>query len=291
MKLTFLGTGAAEGVPALYCRCRECIQARQNGGKDIRTRSALRIGETHQIDLPPETFYQMIKTNLDMYSIEHLLVTHSHLDHFQFEFLFEKVMSKENNGKPVNLYLSVEAWNFLKELLKPFEKKQSDKRIRTLWDWVKINPVKAYTNFRAGEIQVKTIEGNHTAWGENEKSLNYLLILPNGKKLLYALDTGFYTDRTWEFLAGEGIDVLIMECTFGGRKDRDDFPESHLDINSFIKMLQRMEKEGIINQDTEIYATHINPHHGLLHHEIQKAFNELTTYRITVAYDGLVFHI
>ncbi len=38
MKLTYLGTAAAEGWPAVFCNCPCCRQARVLGGKDIRTR-------------------------------------------------------------------------------------------------------------------------------------------------------------------------------------------------------------------------------------------------------------
>ncbi len=295
MKIIFLGTGAAEGIPALYCRCKFCTEARKRGGKNIRTRSALRIGEKYQIDLPPETFSQMIKNNIDMYSIEHLLITHSHLDHLQFEILFEKVMAKNTNKKPVNIYISSEAWEFVKGILALFEKKQSDKRIRTLWEWVRVNQVEPYRELKIGELQVKTVYGNHTAWGDNEKALNYLIKFPEGKKLLYAVDTGFYSDMNMEYLTGESIDILIMECTFGGRNDRGEFPESHLDVDSFIKMVEKMENLNIVGSQTKIYATHINPHHGLLHEELQSTFDSYLSHSfrhtITVAYDGLTLEI
>ena len=36
MKLKYLGTAAAEGIPALFCRCEMCAYARKAGGKEIR---------------------------------------------------------------------------------------------------------------------------------------------------------------------------------------------------------------------------------------------------------------
>ena len=33
MKITFLGTAAAEGIPALWCECPICQQAKELGGK------------------------------------------------------------------------------------------------------------------------------------------------------------------------------------------------------------------------------------------------------------------
>ena len=45
MKITFLGTAAAEGVPAIFCNCEYCQNARLKGGKNIRTRSQEIINE------------------------------------------------------------------------------------------------------------------------------------------------------------------------------------------------------------------------------------------------------
>ncbi len=39
MKLKYLGTAAAEGIPALFCNCKHCASARELSGKNIRTRS------------------------------------------------------------------------------------------------------------------------------------------------------------------------------------------------------------------------------------------------------------
>ena len=38
MKITYLGTAAAESIPALFCNCTWCRQAKANGGKDVRSR-------------------------------------------------------------------------------------------------------------------------------------------------------------------------------------------------------------------------------------------------------------
>ena len=39
MEFTYLGTAAAEGWPAVFCRCKYCLEAQRLGGKNIRTRS------------------------------------------------------------------------------------------------------------------------------------------------------------------------------------------------------------------------------------------------------------
>ena len=39
MKLKYLGTAAAEGLPGIYCECDNCKKSRKLGGKNIRSRS------------------------------------------------------------------------------------------------------------------------------------------------------------------------------------------------------------------------------------------------------------
>ena len=39
MNIQFLGTAAAEGIPALFCKCRVCQNALAVRGKEIKTRS------------------------------------------------------------------------------------------------------------------------------------------------------------------------------------------------------------------------------------------------------------
>ena len=45
MKITFLGTCAAEGFPGLFCKCDTCNKARILKGKNIRSRFSIMINE------------------------------------------------------------------------------------------------------------------------------------------------------------------------------------------------------------------------------------------------------
>lgn len=51
MKLTFLGTGAGEGYPGLWCKCPHCDYARKHGGKNIRANSCAVIDEDMLLDV------------------------------------------------------------------------------------------------------------------------------------------------------------------------------------------------------------------------------------------------
>ena len=45
MKITILGSAAAEAIPNPYCQCSVCCTARQEGGRNVRARSAAIIND------------------------------------------------------------------------------------------------------------------------------------------------------------------------------------------------------------------------------------------------------
>lgn len=53
MKIRYLGTTAAEGWPALFCSCSVCTHAREQGGKNLRTRTQAILDGEMLLDFPP----------------------------------------------------------------------------------------------------------------------------------------------------------------------------------------------------------------------------------------------
>lgn len=96
MRITFLGTGAAEGIPAIGCECPHCQRARREDGKLQRERNALCVelpGYTLLIEVPPD-----IRTLINEYGITHLdglLATRARYDHIgglvEFEYWPERL--------------------------------------------------------------------------------------------------------------------------------------------------------------------------------------------------------
>lgn len=290
MRITFLGTGAAEGIPAVFSRTDFARRVRRTGGPDLRTRSALRVGDHLQIDFSPDNFWQMHRCDLDMFDIDHILITHSHEDHFVYDQIVAKEMPDGTNGRPLHIYLSEKASLWLEKQITcsgmleevPEEKRQA---FRSRYP---VHPLAHGIEYEIGSVRVFTIPGNHTVVASDERSINYLLELPGGRTLLYALDTGYYTDDTWALLEGRHADTVIMDCTFGGRTDRGEYPSGHLDARSFLRMLERMSRISFIDERSRLYATHINPDQGWDHAELCGFFDE-SPYRVTVAYDTLSF--
>ena len=76
MKLSFLGTAAAEGFPAIFCNCEYCKEARKLGGKNIRSRSQTLINDDLLIDLPADSYWHFINNGIEGDKIKYLLITH-----------------------------------------------------------------------------------------------------------------------------------------------------------------------------------------------------------------------
>jgi len=91
VKITFLGTGAAEGIPAINCNCHHCQRARREDGKLQRERSAILFqlpGYNMLIEAPPDT-----RTLINKYQVTDLqgiLATHATYSHIggikEFEY-------------------------------------------------------------------------------------------------------------------------------------------------------------------------------------------------------------
>ncbi len=286
MDVLLLGTAATEQWPSIYCRCGICTRIRRDGGRDVRSRSSLRIGEHYQIDFGPDVNWQMQRYGIDLFDLEHLFITHTHSDHFQFEEIVSKSHAIRTNGKPLNIYMSVPAVEYFEQILHTFDAQIEDEEDLAVWR--RRFPVRGLEYFRSytiGELRVETIKGSHHAEGVDQFSLNYLLALPDGRRLLYAVDTGYYLEESWEYLRGKQVDILIMDCTFPTRRTE---PRAfgHHTLASFLGTLERMRDIGFIGERTRVCPTHFDIHKALPHEEMTALFDG-SAVPVTVAYDGL----
>ena len=74
MKLTYLGTAAAEGFPAMFCNCEYCKRARESGERrNYRTRSQALINDDLLIDLPADTMAHFHQNNIRGDKIKYIM--------------------------------------------------------------------------------------------------------------------------------------------------------------------------------------------------------------------------
>ncbi len=277
--ITFLGTGAAEGIPDPFCGCGICENARKKGGKDVRTRSALRLNERVHIDFGPDTFNQALKCGVNLRELRHLLITHTHEDHFCMTELNLREMARDRSEEPLQIYLTVPAYKWALTQLN--ENGLALLRDRIV-EFVEIDYLKQY---EIDGMKVMALVGNHRGHGENEQAANYLITLRDGRTLFYAVDTGYFFEQTFELLKPRTLDLLIMECTFGSDAIEPD--AEHLDVHRFIAVLERLLEQGTIHENTTVVLTHTN-HHDLDHEGLTAYFAKYAPIHVEIGYDGLI---
>ncbi len=79
MKITILGSGTSQGVPAIGCHCEVCTSM---DFRDKRLRSSIFIetqGKNFVIDTGPDFRQQMLRENI--VKLDAVILTHSHKDH------------------------------------------------------------------------------------------------------------------------------------------------------------------------------------------------------------------
>ena len=265
MHIKILGTAAAEGWPAVFCRCETCRRARASGGKDIRSRASIQFGPKHQIDLGSDHWYHEAVLGADMSVLEHLFITHSHQDHWSPRtLLFLHSPFAHDNALPLHVYGN-------EAVIQQGRERCGAREGET----VVFHVIEPFVPVQAGDFTFTPLRAKHM---ESETCLIYL-VSSGGKTALYGCDTGWLPDDTWEFLENQRLDVIVFECTLGPH----DGGYGHGDFAKIFAMKERLEEAGAFNEGLFV-ATHFSHNVGLLHSEIEYTLSQR---RIQTAYDGM----
>lgn len=266
MEITILGTAAAEGWPAVFCKCETCRRAREAGGKNIRSRASVLFGAHHRIDLGPDTWYHEAVLGADFSELRYLFVTHSHGDHWTPEYLgYLRPPFAHGRTEPLMVYGNA-----------PTIVGKSYGALANGSESVILTGARSFEPIRAGEYVVTPIRASHM---RDEECLCYVM-QAEGKTVLYGSDTGWYPDDTWAFLQTLRFDCVIHECTCGPVKCEN----YHMDFDHLFAAQDRLATAGSIGSDSLFVVTHFSHNVGLLHDEIESIVRER---RMQVAYDGM----
>lgn len=280
MKITVLGSGGF-GYPLVFCNCEYCRKARKLGGRNIRKRASLLINDEMIIDLTPDCQCAMNMYNKDMGKTKYLLQTHTHLDHFdlnQFITLDYRYSTKRDNS--LTLICSDLCLKDIQGKVDQFDKmhlydSEYLKKIN-----LQINTINHGESTSVGDYEIKAIHCLH-----HEKiGAQLYLIKQNGKTLLYATDTPQITETAIQELAGEKIDCVFLDESFGV----NNYESAHLNFKTFDEFVQILRKNNLLNKDYLIYATHITHDGNPPHEELNQMLGK---HGYAAAYDGLEFKI
>ena len=271
MKITYLGTAAAEGFPALFCNCKYCTEARRLGGKNIRTRSQALINGDLLIDLPADTYMHFLQNGIEGDKIRYLLVTHSHSDHLYERELHmrQSPYSHDERAESLTIYCSKGAYD--KIGASGFPKS------------VSLSALNAYESVSFGEYTVTALPARHM-----QGDCANIYIIKGDKTLLYAHDTGFFYEEVFEFIQNEGIvfDMISLDCT------NVDIPipdsGTHMGFPNIERLIARLFDIGAINSDTKKIVNHFSHNGNPIHSFLEERAAE---YGCGVSYDGMSMEI
>lgn len=263
MRIQILGTAAAEGWPAVFCGCETCVRARAAGGYNLRSRASIQIDDIYKIDLPPDTYYHVIRHGLDLSKLAHLFVTHSHGDHLDLvEMNYMRPPFGHNLANaPIKVYGN-------ETVTSAIAARYGEGKLP-----IELVTLKPFEPISVDSLVFTPIEAHHNP---NELCLNYV-IESDSATALYASDTGEYEQHTLDFLESREFDLLIIECTQGTLP----YPATnHMSFEAVLRLRDALAKPNGVRT----IITHFSHNIGLLHDELEAIAGPEG---VEVAYDGM----
>lgn len=275
MKIQYLGTAAAEGIPALFCQCDLCTKSRKLKGKNLRGRSGMILDDSLMVDFPPDMLMYVFDLDIDLAKINDILITHTHSDHFDSAQIMMRLPGCFCHIKEGNPFVTVHGSAQAGRILEASENFEFGKKV----DFIKFHQIVKFNTYTIGSFEVTPLPARHKL---DEDAYIYL-IKKNGKILLYANDTGIFYDEVFAYLASQKIhiDLISFDCTNGkGAEGRN-----HMGMPDNARVRERLQQQGNADENTICFVTHFS-HNILQTHEELEA--EARKYGFKVAYDGMI---
>ena len=283
MKIEFLGTGAAEGVPALFCNCAYCrgLRARLAAGektREVRTRMQVLLDGELSVDFPPDAYAHMTAAGRDFSSIAYLLVTHSHMDHFYaHDFILRGYKyAAEMKAPTLTVYGNREVCEVFAECTRREMKADVGAHIRVV-------PVGAFEEIAFGDWRAYSFPARHSS----AQPLLYL-VERGGKRYLHLCDTGRIPDESMDFLKalGKRADAVACDCTF--LWDESDPNARHMNLKEAAYTAERLRRAGVADGGTKFIITHFSHNSNPTAEAVARAERE---YGFLAAYDGMTIEL
>ena len=281
MKVQYLGTAAAERIPAMFCACDTCKRAMKAGGRNLMARSQMLIDDDLLIDFSGDTYSNFLRIGKTLCDVEYLLITHAHEDHFSFEDFHSRMKGVAYNVKAERLkvYLSEVSYDIMCRSIEA-----RNLRKTSIFERFEFITVKPYTTFAVGDYTVTALPAIHAS--ENEALL--FLIEKDGKSVFYGNDTGYFPEEIDDFLKknGKTVDLLSLDCT---KCDNEYDYYIHMSMSEGRRIADRFAEKGLIDQNTRLYYTHFSHNGKMTYDDMEPVARQ--KYGFEVAYDLLTVEI
>ncbi|MCB1957740.1 MAG: 3',5'-cyclic-nucleotide phosphodiesterase [Rhodocyclaceae bacterium] len=196
----------------------------------------------------------------DLLRIDHVFVTHAHLDHVAFiPFLVDTV--GEERGRPITVYGNAETLRILRShvfnwLIWPDFSTIPDRRS----PFLRYQEVRVGESVHLGSRTIRPMSALHTV-----PALGYCLDSGKGK-LVYTGDTTYSDELVAEINALSELRYLIIESAFPDAQQGLALASRHLCPNLLARLLEQIEGSP------EVLVTHLKPGKG------ERIMTELLSY-------------
>ena len=281
MKIQYLGTAAAERIPAIFCNCPTCQKALKLGGKNIMTHSQVLIDDALLVDISSDTWQHFMKLGKTLESIGHVLITHSHADHFSMEEILMRStgMAKDVTAETLHIYASADVIEIIENRLKNC----SEKKLAQMQERISLHRLEYYVPTEVCGFMVTPLPAIHAG----EENAMIFLIEKDGKVFFYGNDTGVFSTEIDDYLAANNkhIDLLSLDCTKGNQP----FTYAHhMSMSEGRTIADRFFEKGILDESSRLYYTHFSHNCGNVHDELEKIAKD---YGFSITHDGFTVEI
>lgn len=281
VRFVLLGTASSDLYPSPWCYCDYCARAREEEGGEVRHFACALLYPDVLIDCPCDLPHSALKAGVELYKVNYLLITHSHHDHFSLEplRLRRSVLWARRTPhpdasflpdlSPLTLYGNAKVCESCKEFLRQVGGKY-DLRLE-------VHKIKPFEPFRLDDrTKVHPLRAAHAP---DEEA--FLFALERDEfSILYATDTGWFPEETFDYLRQFSLDLAVVDATFG----LGPTTEEHMNLELARRLRERFLNEGILKERGIFVVTHLSPHwtppHRLLEPTLRKE-------GIIAGYDGL----
>lgn len=256
MDVLFLGTCAYDYSEKLKCEYSNCFDF------NARRASSVLVDGKYLIDCGDHILDSLRIAKVEHSSISDVFITHFHRDHYNITYI--ETIAKSRKTK-------LRVWVREDSVIPDIEN-------------VEVIRMRIGVQYKVdSSLKVTGLFANH-----DEKAYpQHFLLETENKKFLYACDGAWFLHDTWYRLKAAKLDLLVLDSTCG-----DYLGDYRICEHNSIPMIQMMMPSlkgwGVVNEDTEIYLSHIAPSLHKTHQEIVKF---VQSDGLKVAYDGLIIKI
>ncbi|MBL7200348.1 MAG: hypothetical protein ISS56_09385 [Anaerolineae bacterium] len=270
MKLTVLGSAAAEAIPNPYCSCDICQNARRKGGHEVRGRAAALINDDLLIDLGPDIVSAANRFDLYLGHLSTVLVTHRHEDHW----LPNNLAWREPGFCPTPVApLTVYGPGDALRDVEPYTDRATA---------LSAHVVTGGDRWTSGRYEITAVPASH---GHGKIEALLYVVVEGPRRVLYATDTSTLSEAAWEVLRPWApLDLILLDATSGLRSGGS----AHHGFEKYVETRAQLVQEGLLGDQTSLVAHHFSHNGGLTHEDLIAKYEP---YGVTIAYDGCVFSL